>query len=298
VEGSKEESEKSPARQKDIPGVTLFTNSADFSRMVESVTGQTLDVESIVALDTDFVQAYEQYLLIDIKQHGEAISDNLLFLTPDATYICSPVPPSPEDIKNFEDIISMPFGRNTVMTFIILDKVLERHKQHLDSFIKIVLQLEDEFDHTKYRDVSVGFERLDDRLEEFHDLLLRLQERHYKQVDTQLISFDYGVLIAESLSLQGRCRRRLESLRVLRQEHDTRTTEELNQRVIKLNNVVRTLTALTVILMLPTLISSHFGMNFAFMPELKIWWAYPLAIAVQFVLMGTAYLLFKKIQWL
>ena len=139
------------------------------------------------------------------------------------------------------------------MTFIILDKVLDRHKQHLDSFIKIVLQLEDEFDHAKYRDVSVGFERLDDRLEEFHDLLLRLQERHYKQVDTQLISFDYGVLIAESLSLQGRCRRRLENLRVLRQEHDTRATEELNQRIIKLNDVVKTLTAVTVILMLPTL---------------------------------------------
>ena len=39
-------------------------------------------------------------------------------------------------------------------------------------------------------------------------------------------------------------------------------------------------------------------MNFAFMPELKIWWAYPLVIVIQFVLDGAAFLLFKKIQWL
>ena len=78
-----------------------MSNAADFSRAVESVTGQTLDVESIIALDTDFIQAFEQYLLIDIKQHGEETPDNLLFLTPDATYICSPVPPAPEDTKIF-----------------------------------------------------------------------------------------------------------------------------------------------------------------------------------------------------
>lgn len=47
-----------------------------------------------------------------------------------------------------------------------------------------------------------------------------------------------------------------------------RASEDLNKRILKLNNVVTRLTAVTVIFMLPTLIASHFGMNFQFMPEL------------------------------
>jgi len=77
-----------------------------------------------------------------------------------------------------------------------------------------------------------------------------------------------------------------------------RTTEELNERIVKLNDVVKKLTAITVILMLPTLIASHFGMNFAYMPELKMAWAYPAVIFFQIVFMGIGFLLFRRIGWL
>ncbi len=67
---------------------------------------------------------------------------------------------------------------------------------------------------------------------------------------------------------------------------------------LKLNDAVKKLTALTVILMLPTLIASHFGMNFAFMPELNLWWAYPAVVVFQIVFMGIGFAIFRKIGWL
>ncbi len=222
-------------------GLLVFDNLAAFSKAVEKATGLVFDIQSVVGLDTDFVQGSHRYLLLNVKEYGGERPDSLLFLTADMAYVLSNKLPSAEKMKTFEDILPKPFGRATALTFFILEEVLESHKQRLESFIKMVKQLEDNFGHDQYRNLTLEFGRLNDRLEEFHDLLLRLQERYYKQMDTQLIAFDYRVLLAQSTSLQGRCRRRLTNLRELRQEHEMEATEELNQRIIKLGLIVKML---------------------------------------------------------
>jgi magnesium transporter len=50
--------------------------------------------------------------------------------------------------------------------------------------------------------------------------------------------------------------------------------------------------------MLPTLIASHFGMNFQYMPELSIWWAYPVVIGAQVAIIVAFVIVFRKIGWL
>jgi magnesium transporter len=75
-------------------------------------------------------------------------------------------------------------------------------------------------------------------------------------------------------------------------------TEELNKKIVRMNDILKKLTSITVILMLPTLIASHFGMNFVHMPELAIWWVYPAVIAAQLLIMGIFFAIFKKIGWL
>jgi len=276
----------------------LFSDIASFSKAVESATGLILDFASLTELTTDFIQASDQYLILNVKEYGSKQPDNLLFLTEDKAFAFSSKYPPLTIVKAFEDVLDKPFGKSTILSFLILGKVLENHKQQLETLIKRIRELEDNFDHAVYRNLSLEFARFSDRIEEFHDLLLGLQERRYKQVETQYISFDYRVLIAESLSLQGRCRRRLSTLKELRQEHEMQATEEVNQRLVKLNDVVKRLTAITIILMLPTLIASHFGMNFEYMPELHIWWAYPTVIGAQLAVIAAFVIVFRKIGWL
>jgi Mg2+ and Co2+ transporter CorA len=50
--------------------------------------------------------------------------------------------------------------------------------------------------------------------------------------------------------------------------------------------------------MLPTIIASHFGMNFQHIPEPYVAWAYPAEIGLQVVLMGAGLFLSRKIGWL
>jgi magnesium transporter len=172
-------------------------------------------------------------------------------------------------INEFKDVLQQPFGKSTIIAFLVINQIHDKNVQHLETLSKRIKNLEEDFVHDEYRALSLDFERYSDRLEEFHDLIIGLQERRYKQIQTQYISFDYRVLIAESQSLQTRCRRRMSYLKDLRQDHEMKSTEELNQKIVKMNDILKKLTSITVILMLPTLIASHFGMNFAHMPELQ-----------------------------
>jgi Mg2+ and Co2+ transporter CorA len=273
-------------------------NIASFSQAIKSSTGLTFDLVSLTGLNTDFVQASDKYLLLNIKEFDSGKPDNLLFFTGDEAYIFSPNAPTLTAVKAFEEVLQKPFGKSTIISFLVINQILSNHKQLLETFNKEIRKLEDNYNHDEYRALSLGFERLSDRMEEFHDLIIGLQERRYKQVETQYIVFDYRVLIAESQSLQGRARRRLTTLKDLRQDHEMKATEELNSKIVKLNDVLKKLTSITVILMLPTLIASHFGMNFQYMPELHLPWVYPAVIGAQLVIMAVFFYIFKKIGWL
>lgn len=278
--------------------IQVFNDLISFSKALETETGLTFDLASVIELQTDFIKASEQYLLLNIKEYGSEKPDNLLFLSENKSYAFSSNYPSISVIKTFEEIFTKPFGKSTVLCFLVLDKIMDNHKKQFEGFVDKIRKQEEVFHHVEYRNLSLEMEHFSDRLEEFHDLLLELQERQYIQMNTRYLTFDYPVLIAESQSLQGRCRRRIGSLKEVRQEYEMRSTEELNQRILNLNDVVKRLTALTVIFMLPTLIASHFGMNFVHMPELRSAWAYPSVIMCQVLLMGVGIITFRKIGWL
>ncbi len=277
--------------------IMVFDDINAFSMAVEAL-GVTLDIKSIRDLSTDFIGAEDNYLLLNFKEYGTDEPDNLLFLTDTKAYVYSKGHPQPQAAMAFEDVLSEPYGKSTVLCSLTISKVLDNHKLRLDTMIQKIRVLEDNFDLHEYRNMALEFDRLSDRLEEFHDVLIRLQERYYKQIETKYISFDYSVLLAESLSLQRRCRRRLNTLKELRQDYEMKGTEDLNRKIVNLNDVVKKLTAFTVILMIPTLISSHFGMNFHWMPELNVRWVYPVIVAVQLVLVLGAWLVFRKMKWL
>jgi magnesium transporter len=65
-----------------------------------------------------------------------------------------------------------------------------------------------------------------------------------------------------------------------------------------LNETMKRLTALTVILTLPMIVSGIYGMNFDEIPELHWGLGYPFALVLIVLLAGGAYWLFKRNDWL
>jgi len=65
-----------------------------------------------------------------------------------------------------------------------------------------------------------------------------------------------------------------------------------------LNQVMKTLTSLTVMLVVPTLIAGIYGMNFDNMPELHWEFGYPFALMLMALSAGSLFLYFKRRRWL
>jgi magnesium transporter len=65
-----------------------------------------------------------------------------------------------------------------------------------------------------------------------------------------------------------------------------------------LNQVMKTLTSLTVILVVPTLIAGIYGMNFENMPELKWEFGYPFALSLMAFSVGALFVYFRRKRWL
>jgi len=278
---------------------SVFSDLTQFAAAVETATGASLDFESLLSLNTNFVEATEQYLLLNLKEEEpESDGNNILVLRGEWSYVYTRHPPKPEEFRQFEKLYSRPFGRSTVLAFLVLSKIGQSYKARLDTLGPAIRDLDTNFDQARYRELLNVHERLTDRIEDFHELLVRLQERSFKQIETRYLSFDYNVLLTEAQALLDRLRRRLAYLRELARDQELKTATELNRRIEHLSVVVRRLTALTVIISAPTLIASHFGMNFLNMPELGIAWAYPLTIIGEIAAIVGGILWFRKVGWL
>ena len=66
----------------------------------------------------------------------------------------------------------------------------------------------------------------------------------------------------------------------------------------RMNEVMKTLTIFAAIFIPLTFIAGLYGMNFEFMPELKVRWAYPTLLGVMFVIGISFVMYFKKKKWL
>lgn len=71
----------------------------------------------------------------------------------------------------------------------------------------------------------------------------------------------------------------------------------MSQTGNRLNQIMKTLTSISTILMSAALISGIYGMNFRFMPELGWRYGYPLALGTMLVVAGGLALYFRKIKW-
>ncbi len=122
------------------------------------------------------------------------------------------------------------------------------------------------------------------------DLLNELIRRDVPVFPRTLVPYfidvhDHSIRVIDTLDLQR------DLLSTVLESYLSVTTNRLNQ-------TMRTLTALTVGLMVPTLLAGIYGMNFRYMPELEWPFGYPLIIGVMVLIEGLIFYAFKRVRWL
>jgi magnesium transporter len=88
-----------------------------------------------------------------------------------------------------------------------------------------------------------------------------------------------------------------QSIDHLRDMVSTAISVNLSLVTLQENEIVKRLAAYASLVAVPTLIAGVYGMNFDYMPELRMWWGYPMAVAIMVATDMYLVYRFKKANW-
>ena len=262
--------------------------------------GVDIDLRALLPLHVLFYEQYKDYAVISLKDY-DTHPETIMLLSRENTLVYTQKQLADRDFKMFKHSIQRDFGESTVVTLLLLKASLYSCQKRFEQVNKFI----DEFDEMPNPNVddleqnSKFLRKLTDRVEDFLDLLIWLEDRKVRQFNIPLVRYDYDVLMAKAKYLLDRCHNHRMEMQNIRNDLEVKVTRELNKRIEYLSDVVKKLTAVTILLMIPNIIASHYGMNFQ--KTFLSWdWQYGemTVIAFSAVAMAAAYLLMKKRDWI
>ncbi|MBN1648572.1 MAG: magnesium/cobalt transporter CorA [Spirochaetales bacterium] len=182
------------------------------------------------------------------------------------------------------------------LLFCLLDVVGDEYFAAVDRLETLLDELEDEMSSIKTRpDISV--------ILNFKKQLIHLK-RNVKPLKTavEMVRKSQAPPIQESSrlfyrDLSDHLLQLIETLDVLVLSTDSLVSLALNMAGHQANSVMKVLTIIATIFIPLTFIAGIYGMNFRFMPELAVPWAYPAVLGVMAVIGVVMMIIFKKNKW-
>ncbi len=270
----------------------------DFNEFRNAATelGLEMDLQALTNLDVLFFESYKNFLILNVRDYGEN-PNNLLILGQEDSLLYSQKQFTAKDYKLFRLSMREPFGESSVITFLTLRDVMNSYSIRFEQLHAELDMVERTLDVDKLDDLGKAFRKLQDRLEDFVDLLIKLRDRKVPQVNTKYVSYDYNVLASKAQHILDRSKNQISRIAGLRNEIEVKETRALNKRIEYLSEIVKRLTAITIILMIPTIVAGHFGMNvslfFANRPDAEL----IIVIGTIVLMLATAWFLKRK-DWL
>jgi len=276
--------------------IESFTNFERFEAEAKKL-GVEVDLRALLTLDFLFLEEYKDFVILSLRDYEKEPS-NILILSLEKNLLYSGKEFADRDFRMFSHTIQKKYGESSVLTYLVCKAVLESYTKKFEELNAVIDEFEAGRELDRFEDSSISLRKTMDRVEDFLNILITLEERKIRQVNTGFISYDYELLISRSRHLLDRCRNHVNQLRDIRTQIEMRSTIELNKRIERLTDIMKKLTALTLIFMIPNIIAGHFGMNFKFMPELNSPIAYPIVIIIAIVVPVIAAVYMRKIGWL
>jgi len=277
--------------------ILTFTDFEEFLKEARSM-GVVEDLRQLTSLDVIFFEKHKNYMMLNLRDYDEEEPNNILILSRDKNIVYTRKQIPKNEFRMFSLTMQKPYGESTALALIMFKKGLQSYSARFDKIHSEISALEDHFDLEKISETSNRMRKLIDKVDDFMNVLIGVEERRVREVNTSYAGYDYHVLTATATHLLDRCRNTSNRVKDLRSEYEMKSSQELNKRIEYLTDVMKKLTALTLILMIPNIIASHYGMNFKYMPELLDPLGYPLTILASVLAVVVAIIIFKKKNWL
>jgi Mg2+ and Co2+ transporter CorA len=274
--------------------IYTFDKFEDFQAKAREL-GITSDLEKLQSLDILFYEQYPEYVLFNLVSFESGIN-KITILTKDDALIYPSLLFESDRILKIK--VKGPYRESTIAAYTVLKKMSDNYYSYFEALNRELAHSSDAPSSEKLEQFSRKLRRLQDIVDDFTALLIRLNESEVPFVDTKKIGYEFDILLARSRHLEHRCEVAKSDINMLYTRREMKEGAELNKRIEKLTEVMKKLTAITIILMIPTIITSHYGMNFKFMPELADPHGYIYATAASLSLVAGTALYFRHKGWI
>ncbi|OIO24817.1 hypothetical protein AUJ14_05510 [Candidatus Micrarchaeota archaeon CG1_02_55_22] len=280
--------------------IQTFQDFEEFEAAAKA-KGISVDLKALLALQLTFYEQYEDHVIISMKGYDEGPDNcnNVLIMFKDNTLVYTKYQFNDNDYKLFKHTMQKEYGESTVATLLTFKYTLATYQRQFDSINKFIDDFNDANpDVDALESKAKHLRRLINRVEDLLDVMIWLEDRKIRQVNTSYVSYDYDVLTAKVRYLIDRSQNHRQEIQNIRNDLEVRSTRDVNKRLESLNVAVKRLTAITIILMIPNVVAGHFGMNFQ---QMIIPWNTPYgeyaAIGASAILMLATYYYMKKKDW-
>ena len=272
---------------------------------------ETLNIPSLLQEDIintrhrPKIEAFDDSLLIVTKRiiagHGKRLHTEHIVLLLGPDYILSFQPPVNDSFHGVRDRIlkiKYPYTHKGYIFYMLLDNLIDSHfaimehlHQRLDRLENKLLTGKEESSPQEElaglkHDISMARRIIVPMRRFVTDLRFKRDNYFLPGIDPYLTDLsDHIEQLAESCEIYS------ESITMLIEIN----SENIN---IRTNEIMKTLTLISTIFMPLTFITSVYGMNFEYMPELRMQWGYPVCIAFMGIISIFLYRNFKNRKWL
>jgi magnesium transporter len=207
---------------------------------------------------------------------------------------------SKQPLPRLEQVLNMPSAHTTQpvkLLLQILDQIVHEYERNLNQISKQILSTRNRLRVEKIRNSDfIQFVTIEDELNEFmgalsptNTILKRIsQGKHLKlfEEDQNLVD---DLMLSNEQSIES-CKSSMKTIVSIREAYSTIATNNLNQ-------IIRFLTSMTVVLTVPTIISSIYGMNIK-LPLMNDPGAFQVLMGLTLLITATLLIVLKKKDWL
>lgn len=203
-----------------------------------------------------------------------------------------------ERIKSNSGIICK--KKNDFLLYLMLDAIMENFYITIEKYEDIIEQLQIEAKVNDRQDVLVRIEKCSEDLNYLKRSIIPLKDSLYNLKSMKEDENFHGIENSNYIFFSRLYQKSLELLDQI--EYDISTLESASSFYFsaqshRMNEIMKTLTIVSVVFIPLTFIVGVYGMNFEYMPELKAPYGYFITLGVMFTLVLGMLLYFKRKKW-
>ena len=252
------------------------------------------------------IEQFDDYLFVILRHlraddHGALVDENIALVLTRSVVLSF----SQTDQHMFDPIrerIKAAHGRFRArgadyLFYTLIDAVVDHHLNILEAADDKIEALEDEIIEQPSRETVARLHVLRRNLLQLRKSVLPLRDVliQMQRDETEMIGDDISMFLQD---VQDHVMQIIDTIESDRETIGGLLDMYMSHESNRMNEVMKVLTMIATVFIPLTFIAGVYGMNFEYMPELRIPWAYPAVLVLMAVVGVTMYVFFKRRHWL